>query len=76
MSLSRVAVLIVLMVAGAAQMFSQMVRTGRQVMIPLYGADVVGLDVEAITGMTYNPFTKVYSLVRDSSVNYIMAYRA
>ena len=35
-----------------------------------------GLDVEAITGMTYNPFTKVYSLVRDSSVNYIMAYRA
>ena len=35
-----------------------------------------GLDVEAITGMTYNPFTKVYSLVQDSSVNYMMAYRA
>ncbi len=35
-----------------------------------------GLDVEAITGMTYNPLTKIYSLVRDSSVNYIMAYRA
>jgi MFS family permease len=38
----------VLMIAGGAQLFSQMVRTGRQVMIPLYGADVVGLDVEAI----------------------------
>ena len=35
-----------------------------------------GLDVETITGMTYNPITKIYSLVRDSSVNYIMAYRA
>lgn len=35
-----------------------------------------GLDVEAITGMTYNPLTQVYSLVRDTSVNYIMAYRA
>jgi len=35
-----------------------------------------GLDMEEITGMTYNPFTKVYSLVRDSSVNYIMVYRA
>jgi 2-polyprenyl-6-hydroxyphenyl methylase/3-demethylubiquinone-9 3-methyltransferase len=35
-----------------------------------------GLDVEEIMGMTYNPITKIYSLVRDSSVNYIMAYRA
>ena len=35
-----------------------------------------GLDVEAIMGMTYNPITRIYSLVRDSSVNYIMAYRA
>ncbi len=35
-----------------------------------------GLDVEAIMGMTYNPITQIYSLVRDSSVNYIMAYRA
>jgi 2-polyprenyl-6-hydroxyphenyl methylase/3-demethylubiquinone-9 3-methyltransferase len=35
-----------------------------------------GLDVEAIIGMTYNPITRIYSLVRDSSVNYIMAYRA
>jgi 2-polyprenyl-6-hydroxyphenyl methylase/3-demethylubiquinone-9 3-methyltransferase len=35
-----------------------------------------GLDVEAIMGMTYNPITKIYSLVRDSSVNYIMTYRA
>ena len=35
-----------------------------------------GLDVEAIIGMTYNPITRIYSLVRDSSVNYIMVYRA
>jgi 2-polyprenyl-6-hydroxyphenyl methylase/3-demethylubiquinone-9 3-methyltransferase len=35
-----------------------------------------GLDMEAIMGMTYNPFTKVYSLVQDASVNYIMVYRA
>jgi 2-polyprenyl-6-hydroxyphenyl methylase/3-demethylubiquinone-9 3-methyltransferase len=35
-----------------------------------------GLDMKAITGMTYNPFTKVYSLVQDASVNYIMVYRA
>jgi 2-polyprenyl-6-hydroxyphenyl methylase/3-demethylubiquinone-9 3-methyltransferase len=35
-----------------------------------------GLDMEAITGMTYNPFTKVYSLVKDTGVNYIMVYRA
>ena len=35
-----------------------------------------GLEMEGITGMTYNPFTKVYSLGKDSSVNYIMVYRA
>tara|TARA_B100000676_G_scaffold20371_1_gene17697 strand:+ start:109679 stop:110392 length:714 start_codon:yes stop_codon:yes gene_type:complete len=34
------------------------------------------LEMEAITGMTYNPFTKIYSLGKDSSVNYIMVYRA
>jgi len=39
-------------------------------------ARVAGLELEGITGMTYNPFTKVYSLVQDPSVNYIMVYRA
>lgn len=33
------------------------------------------LSEEKIIGMTYNPFTKVYALGADSSVNYIMAYR-
>jgi 2-polyprenyl-6-hydroxyphenyl methylase/3-demethylubiquinone-9 3-methyltransferase len=31
-----------------------------------------GLDVRAIIGMTYNPVTKVYSLGRDASVNYLV----
>jgi 2-polyprenyl-6-hydroxyphenyl methylase/3-demethylubiquinone-9 3-methyltransferase len=31
-----------------------------------------GLDVSDLTGMTYNPFTKVYRLGRDVDVNYIM----
>ena len=35
-----------------------------------------GLTGEKIIGMTYNPMTKVYALEADSSVNYIMAYRA
>jgi 2-polyprenyl-6-hydroxyphenyl methylase/3-demethylubiquinone-9 3-methyltransferase len=34
------------------------------------------LDTEEITGMTYNPMTKVYALSPDSSVNYIMVCRA
>ncbi|MBI0414419.1 MAG: bifunctional 2-polyprenyl-6-hydroxyphenol methylase/3-demethylubiquinol 3-O-methyltransferase UbiG [Nitrosospira sp.] len=34
------------------------------------------LCVENITGMTYNPITKIYTLEPDSSVNYIMACRA
>jgi 2-polyprenyl-6-hydroxyphenyl methylase/3-demethylubiquinone-9 3-methyltransferase len=34
-----------------------------------------GLDVAELTGMTYNPITKVYALGPDSDVNYIMAYR-
>jgi len=38
----------VLASAGAAQLFAQMIRRGRGVIIPLYGADVIGLDVEAI----------------------------
>jgi 2-polyprenyl-6-hydroxyphenyl methylase / 3-demethylubiquinone-9 3-methyltransferase len=31
-----------------------------------------GLQVESLTGMTYNPFTKIYSLGSDSDVNYIL----
>ncbi len=36
----------------------------------------VDLHGEELIGMTYNPLTKVYALESDSSVNYIMAYRA
>jgi 2-polyprenyl-6-hydroxyphenyl methylase / 3-demethylubiquinone-9 3-methyltransferase len=31
-----------------------------------------GLQVSGVTGMTYNPFTKVYSLGDDADVNYIL----
>lgn len=31
-----------------------------------------GLDVREIIGMTYNPITKVYSLGRDTDVNYLL----
>jgi 2-polyprenyl-6-hydroxyphenyl methylase/3-demethylubiquinone-9 3-methyltransferase len=34
-----------------------------------------GLDLAGMTGMTYNPLTRVYSLTRDTSVNYIAAFR-
>jgi len=34
--------------AGAAQVFAQMIRAGRQMIIPLYGASVLGLDVAAV----------------------------
>lgn len=34
--------------AGLGQIFVQMIRSGRGVMIPLYGADVLGLDAQAI----------------------------
>jgi 2-polyprenyl-6-hydroxyphenyl methylase/3-demethylubiquinone-9 3-methyltransferase len=34
------------------------------------------LQGEQLIGMTYNPFTKIYALGPDSSVNYIMAYHA
>ena len=34
-----------------------------------------GLLPAAITGMTYNPFTKSFRLVADPSVNYMMAFR-
>src|SRR5581483_10140328 len=31
-----------------------------------------GLSVAGVTGMTYNPLTRVYSLGRDVDVNYIL----
>lgn len=34
-----------------------------------------GLDVDEITGMTYNPLSKIYKLEADTSVNYLMAAR-
>jgi 2-polyprenyl-6-hydroxyphenyl methylase/3-demethylubiquinone-9 3-methyltransferase len=34
-----------------------------------------GLDLEQMTGMTYNPLTRVYRLEADTSVNYLAAYR-
>jgi MFS family permease len=38
----------VLASAGAGQLFAQTIRAGRGVIIPLYAADVIGLDVQAI----------------------------
>jgi 2-polyprenyl-6-hydroxyphenyl methylase/3-demethylubiquinone-9 3-methyltransferase len=35
-----------------------------------------GLGVEGITGMSYNPFTRVYALGSDTDVNYILRARA
>jgi 2-polyprenyl-6-hydroxyphenyl methylase / 3-demethylubiquinone-9 3-methyltransferase len=32
-----------------------------------------GLDVDMLKGMTYNPVTKIYSLNRDTDVNYLVA---
>jgi len=32
-----------------------------------------GLGISAITGMTYNPFSKIYALSADTGVNYILA---
>lgn len=34
--------------AGTAQVFAQMIRRGREIVIPLYGASVLGLDVAAV----------------------------
>lgn len=34
--------------AGAGQLFAQMIRAGREVIIPLYAADIIGLDVQDI----------------------------
>jgi len=32
-----------------------------------------GLDIRELTGMTYNPLSKIYKLESDTSVNYLMA---
>ncbi len=37
-----------LSVAGLGQLLAQMIRTSRSAIIPLYAADVIGLDVQAI----------------------------
>jgi 2-polyprenyl-6-hydroxyphenyl methylase/3-demethylubiquinone-9 3-methyltransferase len=37
-----------------------------------YGRNA-GLQVEALKGMTYNPFTRIYSLNQDTDVNYLIA---
>jgi 2-polyprenyl-6-hydroxyphenyl methylase/3-demethylubiquinone-9 3-methyltransferase len=34
-----------------------------------------GLDVQQLTGMTYNPLSKVYKLEADTDVNYLLATR-
>jgi len=34
------------------------------------------LEVDGVTGMTYNPFSKTYALEADASVNYILCARA
>jgi MFS family permease len=34
--------------AGSAQLFAQLIRQGRGTIIPLYGADILGLDVDTI----------------------------
>lgn len=38
----------VLTPAGIGQLFAQMIRSGRQIVVPLYGADMLGLDVQTI----------------------------
>jgi MFS family permease len=38
----------VLGTVGVGQLFAQMVRSGRDVLIPLYGSDILGLEVAAI----------------------------
>ena len=35
-----------------------------------------GLSTQRLTGMNYNPFTRTYALVPDSSVNYILSAQA
>lgn len=38
----------ILMAAGIGQLFAQMIRNGRDVLLPLYAADVIGLKVDDI----------------------------
>lgn len=38
----------VLLSAGVGQLFAQMIRSGRNIVVPLYGADVLGLDVQTV----------------------------
>jgi MFS family permease len=38
----------VLLSAGSGQVFAQMIRSGRQIIVPLFAADVLGLDVQSI----------------------------
>ena len=38
--------------------------------MPLEGEE--GLEVREVRGMTYNPLTKIYSLGRDTDVNYLV----
>lgn len=38
----------VLLAAGSGQIFAQMIRGGRRIIIPLYGAEALGLDVQQI----------------------------
>ena len=42
----------ILLAAGAGQIFAQMIRAGRGAIIPLYAADVLGMDVDAIGLLT------------------------
>ncbi|TVR94208.1 MAG: MFS transporter [Trueperaceae bacterium] len=37
-----------LITAGAGQLFAQMIRSGRRIVLPLYGSALLGLDVQAI----------------------------
>jgi MFS family permease len=37
-----------LLAAGSAQVFAQMIRQGRQILVPLYGASALGLDVAQV----------------------------
>ena len=37
-----------LLAAGSAQVLAQMIRAGREIIVPLYGATVLGLDVAAV----------------------------
>ncbi len=38
----------VLLSAGVGQLFAQMIRSGRNIVVPLYGADVLGLSIQSV----------------------------